>query len=256
MFQPGPNLLYSRAVMSDHSPFPDPPRIPSGLTVTAIGDVHGHLDLLTPYLHEIEARAARRSQRRHVALFLGDLIDRGPDSAGVLERLTRGVAGCELIALKGNHEEALLEFLSGAPGGRYWLGFGGAETLLSYGIDCSQMAPGGIHALRETVQAKLPEKHLAFVRGMPLHVTFGDYFFVHAGIRPGRPLDEQIDQDMIWIRDDFLNSRMRFEKKIVHGHTPVVRPDFRDNRINLDTGAYATGRLTAAVFEDEHVTLI
>jgi serine/threonine protein phosphatase 1 len=228
------------------------------MTVTAIGDVHGQLDLLEPILREIEARASRQRQRRHVVVVLGDLIDRGPNSAGVVERLVRGVAGCELVGLRGNHEDAMLGFLAGdAAAGRAWLDFGGAATLASYGVSATYApTPRAVAALSSQFAARLPPAHFAFLRDLSLTAIIGDYLFVHAGLKPGRSIEQQTDQDLVWIRDEFLRSEERFEKKVVHGHTPVPRPDFRDNRINLDTGAYSTGRLTAAVFEDEFVTLL
>jgi serine/threonine protein phosphatase 1 len=238
--------------------FPDPPRVPEGMTVTAIGDVHGQLDLLEPILREIEARAARQRQRRHVVVLLGDLIDRGPNSAGVIERLVRGVAGCEVVGLRGNHEDAMLAFLAGdVSAGRAWLDFGGIATLTSYGITAT-FAPTqrDVAALSSQLAARLPPAHFAFLRDLSLTATIGDYLFVHAGLRPGRSLEQQTDQDLVWIREEFLRCETRFEKKVVHGHTPVPLPDFRDNRINLDTGAYSTGRLTAAVFEDAYVSLM
>jgi serine/threonine protein phosphatase 1 len=220
--------------------------------------VHGHLDLMEPFLREAEARARRLTHRRHVVVVLGDLIDRGPDSAGVVERLLRGVDGCELVALRGNHEEAMLAFLAGEPAGRSWLDFGGNATLWSYGVEAPASAPNPTEfsSLRQALGERLPADHLDFLRELSLSATIGDYIFVHAGLRPGVPIDKQTEQDLVWIRDDFLRWTARFEKKVVHGHTPTSRPDFRDNRINLDTGAYATGRLTAAVFEDEFVTLL
>ena len=244
--------------MSPAPTFPDPPRVPPGMSVTAIGDVHGHLDLLEPLLQDVEARAARQTHRRHVLVMLGDFVDRGPDSAGVVERLVAGVRGCELVGLRGNHEEAMLAFLAGGPTTMSWLSFGGDTTLRSYGVEVPAKIAGeaAMDALRQGLAVQLPAAHLEFLEGLSMTATIGDYLFVHAGLRPGRSIEAQTDQDLVWIRDEFLRSTQRFAKKIVHGHTPVPNPDFRDNRINLDTGAYATGRLTAAVFEDEFVTLL
>lgn len=238
--------------------FPDPPRVPAGMTVTAIGDVHGHLDLLEPLLDEVESRAARHAHRRHVLVMLGDFVDRGPHSAGVIERLARGVAGCEFVGLRGNHEDAMLAFLAGEAAGKGWLEFGGIATLRSYGIDPSRAPPGAAQypALAEKLATRLPASHLDFLQDLSITATIGDYLFVHAGLRPGLSIEAQTDHDLVWIRDEFLRAETRFAKKVVHGHTPVPRAEFRDNRINLDTGAYATGKLTAAVFEDEFVTLL
>ena len=243
--------------MADIIPFPTPPRVPPGMSIVAIGDVHGQLALLEPILRQVEARAAVRPERRHIVISLGDLVDRGPDSAGVVERLLRGVAGCELVVLKGNHEEALLDFLAGAADPRQWLGWGGLETLQSYRVPVQRSWLSGVDmaALHREFRLRLPQAHLDFFRRLPLSVSFGDYFFVHAGARPGVPLAEQQAHDLLWIREDMHKSSYRFEKKIVHGHTPVREPEFLRNRINLDTGAFASGRLTAALFEDDRVSL-
>jgi serine/threonine protein phosphatase 1 len=242
--------------MTDLPAFPDAPRIPPGMTVTAIGDVHGHLDLLEPYLAEAEARAVRHPHRRHRVILLGDVIDRGPRSADTVERLCRGLGHCELTVLRGNHEEAMLDFITGEPNGRHWLEFGGRDTIRSYGVTVPTGGRIDANDLREALIGALPRPHLKFLESLPVSVTLGDYFFVHAGARPGRALGQQTLRDLLWIREEFLASTARFEKKIVHGHTPVPEPDFRDNRINLDTGAYGSGRLTAAVFEDDQVALL
>jgi serine/threonine protein phosphatase 1 len=239
-------------------PFSEPARIPPGVTVTAVGDVHGHLDLMEPYLDEAARRAAEQPERRHIVIMLGDLVDRGPDSSAVVERLVRGVEGCELVTLKGNHEDAMLAFLAGEPGGRAWLDFGGVTTLWSYGVDTplGRIGPDELDMMRHGLIEHLPASHLDFLQRLAMSFVIGDYVFVHAGLRPGVPLERQSNQDLVWIREDFLRSTQRFEKKVVHGHTPVARPEFRQNRINLDTGAYATGRLTAALFEDETVRVL
>lgn len=244
--------------MADIIAFPLPPRVPDGMSIVAIGDVHGHLALLEPILRQVEARAAVRPERRHVVVCLGDLVDRGPDSAGVVERLLAGVAGCELVALKGNHEAAMLDFIAGRLGPMAWLDWGGLETVESYGVPVRRSWLAGVDApaLLRDFRERLPQAHLDFFRRMPLSVSFGDYFFVHAGARPGVPLAEQSEHDLLWIRDEMHRSSYRFEKKIVHGHTPVREPEFLGNRINLDTGAYASGRLTAALFEDDRVSLL
>jgi len=239
-------------------PFPEPPTVPPDTAVVAIGDIHGRLDLLEPLLARVESRAALRPDLRHVVVSLGDLIDRGPDSSGVIERLMAGVAGCELVVLKGNHEDALLGFLDDKPIGDAWRSFFGAEAFLqSYGIASRQnfREEKAMPRLREDLLAAMPQAHIDFLRSLPSHVVVGDYFFVHAGVRPGVPLAEQEERDLVWIRDEFLHSKQRFEKKIVHGHTPVRKPDFNRNRINLDTKAYASDRLTAALFEGPEVTL-
>ncbi|MDQ0390240.1 metallophosphoesterase family protein [Labrys monachus] len=239
-------------------PFPEPPAVPPDIAVVAIGDVHGRLDLLVPVLDRIERRAAQTAGIRHIVVSLGDLIDRGPDSSGVIERMMAGVAGCDLVVLRGNHEDALLGFLDEKPIGDAWRSFFGAEAFLqSYGIASRQnfREEKAMPQLREDLLAAMPQAHIDFLRSLPSHAVFGDYFFVHAGVRPGVSLAEQEERDLVWIRDEFLNSKQRFEKKIVHGHTPVRKPDFNRNRINLDTKAYASGKLTAALFEGTAVTI-
>ncbi len=240
------------------APFPEPPSVPPETSVIAIGDIHGRLDLLEPLLQRIERRAALLPGARHIVVSLGDLIDRGPDSAGVIERLMEGVKGSELVVLKGNHEDALLGFLDDKPIGDAWRSFFGADAFLqSYGIASRQNFRVEKEAgkLREDLIAAMPQAHIDFLRDLKTSYTIGDYFFVHAGVRPGVRLEEQEERDLVWIRDEFLHSKQRFEKKIVHGHTPVRQPDFNRNRINLDTKAYASGRLTAALFEGSEVTI-
>jgi serine/threonine protein phosphatase 1 len=237
---------------SKPAPFPEPASMPPGVSVVAIGDIHGRLDLLEPVLERVERRAALLRGARHIVVSLGDLIDRGSDSAGVIERLMAGVKGCELVVLKGNHEDALLGFLDDKPIGDAWRRVFGADAFLqSYGIASRQNYRVEKEAakLREDLLAAMPQAHIDFLRELQTSCTIGDYFFVHAGVRPGVTLDEQEERDFVWIRDEFLHSKQRFEKKIVHGHTPVRQADFRRNRINLDTKAYASGRLTAVLFE-------
>ncbi|WP_082979844.1 metallophosphoesterase family protein [Labrys sp. WJW] len=232
--------------------FPEPPGMPPETSVIAIGDIHGRLDLLEPLLTRIERRASLLPGLRHIVVSVGDLIDRGPDSAGVIERLMNGVRGCELVVLLGNHEDALLGFLDDKPIGDAWRSFFGADAFLqSYGIASRQnyKVEKTPDRLRQDMLAAIPPAHLEFLRALPTSYSIGDYFFAHAGVRPGVPLDEQDDRDLVWIREEFLHSKQRFEKKIVHGHTPVRKPDFNRNRINLDTKAYASGVLTAVRFE-------
>jgi len=235
-------------------PFTIPPRVPAGTSIIAFGDVHGHLELVEDILAQASARARARPDRRHIVISLGDLVDRGPDSRGVVARLMGTVPGCELHVIRGNHETLLMSFLQGDPDANVWVKWGGLETIRSYGVDTSganPSSPSDIEAMRKEFRAKMIPEHLEFMRTRPLSVTLGDYFFVHAGARPDVPLAEQQEYDLIWIRDEFLPSGKLFEKKIVHGHTPVDEADFRTNRINLDTGACYGGTLTAAIFEDD-----
>lgn len=235
------------------------PRVPDGLVVYAIGDVHGERDLLDGLLADIAADARGRKELAPVVVLLGDYVDRGPDSRGVIERLVGDpLPGFTLRFLKGNHEEAMLGFIDDPAGSVDWLRFGGTETLGSYGVRASVAAADAdrCRVLRDLLGARLPDEHLHFLRSLETCVVYGDYAFVHAGIRPGRRLAAQDPQDLLWIRAPFLDSTVRHEKIIVHGHTIVDRPDLRHNRIGIDTGAYATGRLTALVLEGESVRFL
>lgn len=229
-----------------------PARMAEGLRVYAIGDVHGEAALLDALLDRIRADAAACAGDglRPLLVFLGDYVDRGPDSGGVLERLTRGpLENVEARFLAGNHEAAMLDFLAEPTVNARWLDFGGAETLAGYGI----LSPVGVRdkgrlkALRDRLADRLPAAHERFLKELEVCVTLGDYAFVHAGVKPGRPLKRQRRDDMMWMREPFLSSPARHEKMIVHGHTIVAAPEIHPNRIAVDTGAYATGVLTAVV---------
>ena len=226
-------------------------RVPAGMRVYAIGDVHGRADLLGPLLGWIAEDHARRgaAEDLHIVL-LGDLVDRGPATAPVIDLLSQPGPGTRHV-LRGNHEEMLLEILDGeAAGTADWLRHGGAETLASYGVDPAPYWDDP-DALPAALRAEIPEHHIALLRATLDHVRFGDYLFVHAGIRPGVPLDAQDARDLRWIRKPFLSSRADHGVVIVHGHTVVPAVDYRHNRIAIDTGAYRTGRLTALGLEGE-----
>jgi serine/threonine protein phosphatase 1 len=221
------------------------PRVPDHLRVYAVGDIHGRADLLRVLLDKIQEDAARAlaGPERHV-VFLGDYVDRGPNSKGVLDTLTEGPpAGFSAHHLRGNHEDMLLTFLDNPASGNSWLWNGGKETLRSYGVD----PDSDLVALRDRFAAALPPSHLAFLRTLSLREEFGDYAFVHAGVRPGVPLSEQDPEDLLWIRDEFLTSDADFGKVVVHGHTPGRQPVLAANRIGLDTGAFSSGHLSAVV---------
>lgn len=227
------------------------PRVPDGVRAYAIGDVHGRDDLLGDLLTQIEADIAKRPLARNHIIMLGDLIDRGPDSCGVLERLRRfNVAGCELHVVSGNHEEVLLRLLEGEYGILpSWLKFGGEETLKSYGADVERIRcadePTGLRLIR----AAIPATHQAFLRSLDDTVRVGDYLFVHAGIRPLVALADQSQNDLRWIRQPFLSDDRDHGFMVIHGHTITDEVAEKSNRIGIDTGAYQTGKLTALGIE-------
>jgi serine/threonine protein phosphatase 1 len=229
------------------------PRGKAGARAYAVGDIHGRLDLLNALLAEIERDMAARPAARTFIIFLGDLVDRGPDSAGVIERLrTYSHASARLIFLGGNHEEVLLEILSGKLGVLpSWLKFGGAECAASYGIDVDALRQADERAAIEMVRAKVPRAHREFLESMADTFRFGDYLFVHAGIRPGVAVEEQDRKDLRWIRDPFLSDVKEHGFVVVHGHTIAEEIQERPNRIGIDTGAYRTGVLTAVAIEEE-----
>jgi serine/threonine protein phosphatase 1 len=227
------------------------PQAPEGSRIYAIGDIHGRADLLADLHDQIRADASSAPARK-IVIYLGDYIDRGLQSRGVIDALLDGpLPGFEAVHLKGNHEAALLDFLTDARIGANWMQFGGGSTLLSYRVGLTNAETGGtdyVSAQQEFAE-RLPARHLAFYRTLALNHREGDYLFVHAGLRPGVPLDQQTAEDMLWIRDDFLDFTGTFGPVVVHGHTITDAPEVRDNRIGIDTGAFATGQLTCLVLE-------
>jgi serine/threonine protein phosphatase 1 len=230
------------------------PALPQGLLLYAVGDIHGRLDLLRSLLRQIEDDAAAHPHALQRALiFLGDYVDRGPDSRGVVADLVgRRFHDFDIHFLKGNHEAILLDFLAYPLNLGHWLMNGGQATMESYGVDTEALAEARAHpeTWRETFAAAMPEAHLRFFRSLNLSVTFGDYLFVHAGVRPGVPLAAQSEDDLVWIRQPFLDHAGSFGKIVVHGHTPTALPVVRPNRIGIDTGAVFSDRLTALRLED------
>ena len=224
---------------------------PADTVVYAVGDIHGHLDLLVRLQYRIKEDMARRKASRKVVIYLGDYVDRGPESRNLIDHLIRNpLDGFESIHLAGNHERWMVGFLNNPDGGRPWLRWGGAETMHSYGVPMPNTDdPASLAAASETLAKKLPASHRRFLENLPLCHTEGDYFFTHAGVRPGVPLDEQSDEDLTWIREEFLYSKADFGKMIVHGHTPTHTPEEHRNRIAIDTGAYMSGILTAVALE-------
>jgi serine/threonine protein phosphatase 1 len=228
-----------------------------GVRVYAVGDIHGRADLLEGLLSRIDAHAATCTGKA-VRVFLGDYIDRGPNSREVLDLLiARRTSDSTTVFLKGNHEACLLEFLQNPSMLNEWRSCGGLETLVSYGLRPSiKPAEQEQLELARELEVALPKSHREFLGSLALSFTCGEFFFVHAGVKPGLPLGMQTENDLLWIRDEFLMHEGPFGKTIVHGHTPVAEPDFRANRINIDTGAYATGRLTCVAIERDTVVLV
>jgi serine/threonine protein phosphatase 1 len=229
---------------------------PEGARLYAIGDIHGRLDLLDYLLDLIERDLKGRAETPATLIFLGDYVDRGPDSKGVADRLIQGFpARFTPVFLKGNHEDLLLSFVRDPAPGLSWLRNGGDATLSSYGVEAETIqnafwgGPQGIAEAAQRFRAVLPEGHLRFYQELKLFCHLGDYFFTHAGVRPNVPLDKQSEDDLLWIRHEFLNSAEDFGAVVVHGHTPTRAPQDLRNRIGVDTYACRTGKLTAAGFE-------
>lgn len=248
-----PLLSFTRMFSSEKR---KPASLPEGLRVYAIGDIHGRLDLLEALARRIQADLGT-SPTLAVTIFLGDYVDRGPDSAGVLDRLARGDFPTEFLALRGNHEEVMLQFLEEPDVLDNWRNYGGLETLHSYGLDVRPALRGaGYEEMRDSLLERLPSSHLNFLRKTSHSTTLGDYFFCHAGARPGIPLDQQSPRDLLWIREEFLEFRGAWDRVVVHGHTPVEEPELLASRINVDTGAFASSILTAVALEGSERRII
>jgi serine/threonine protein phosphatase 1 len=213
--------------------------------------------LVEGVLSRIDADRASSPAKRIVEIFIGDYVDRGPSSRVVLDRLSQRVQTHGTVLVRGNHEELLLAFLHDPAVLTEWQRLGGLQTLLSYGLKPPIHASAAQQIeLAAQFRRELPDTHKSLLRSMPLSFTCGDFLFVHAGVRPGVPIAEQSEQDLLWIRDDFLLSNAHFGKFIVHGHTPVAEPDLHPNRLNIDTGAYATGRLTCIRIQNGQLSAI
>ncbi len=220
---------------------------PEGSRIYAIGDVHGMRRELDVLLDRIMADDAARGNADRLIVFLGDLVDRGPDSAGVVERCrTLADSGIDAVFLMGNHEEVMLSALDGDREAlRLFARIGGRETMLSYGVSETAYDLADFDELHSLLVRSVPQSHRDFLAAGEDFVVRGDYAFVHAGVRPNIPIDRQRPSDLRWMRSPFLEHAKPHEKIIVHGHTVTEEPEFRDNRIGIDTGAYRTGILTA-----------
>ena len=241
-------------------------QIPDGLRVYAIGDVHGHLDLLKALQDKIVEDLLRDAPGEAHIVYLGDYVDRGPDSAGVIEflmaRRDRG-DGIDKTFIRGNHEDGMFQFMT-EPLNAAWLKWGGVETLASYGIDVEDadaLSAGEKEELSQELRRVIPAAHVDFMRACVSSVVIGDYVFAHAGVDPLKPLAEQTHGDFSRTRQPFLGwdkepNYVPLEKRVVHGHTICAEPTLRPHRVGVDTGAYKHGVLTAAVLERGEVRFL
>lgn len=220
-------------------------------------DIHGRADLLQQLFRVIDRDIAASSHIRPIHVFLGDYIDRGAYSRQTIDLLIDRARRFECVFLKGNHEMVFLEMLAREGYEDHWLRYGGLQTLLSYGVQPSpKFDKAERAALIDELRHRIPPTHVHFMQSLRPCFACGDFFFVHAGVRPDLPLNEQNDKDLCWIRDEFLLSTKKFEKFIVHGHSPVDAPDRRPNRINIDTGAYATDNLTLLSIQGDRMLAV
>ena len=227
------------------------PSIDAKTVIYAVGDIHGRADLLARMHEAIERDWRARPAERRLEIYLGDYVDRGPDSAAVIAMLRARTRKSRLMPLSGNHEAMLLRFLDGRISDREWLDWGGAATALSYGVNPSKEA-----ILSAALSRAVPLDDVRFLRAMRPSFRYGPYFFAHAGVLPGKPLEEQVPDDLLWIRKPFLDHAGPFGAVVVHGHTPNAEPEFKPNRINLDTGAYATHCLTCLRIDSRGAALV
>jgi serine/threonine protein phosphatase 1 len=233
------------------------PSLPAELRIYAIGDIHGRLDLLSELLARISSDIALRPTARPLYVFLGDYIDRGSASRETIDRLIEHGKTHESVFLKGNHELIAIKCLSDRGLFDQWLRLGGLETLVSYGVPAETLANGKqIAELQSAFHGALPQAHFRFFRDLKNSFECGDFFFAHAGVKPNVELSRQKEIDLLWIRGEFLTSTDDFGKIVVHGHTPTHEIEVAPNRINIDTGAFATGRLSCLVLEGEELSVI
>jgi serine/threonine protein phosphatase 1 len=231
------------------------PGVPEGLRVYAVGDVHGRLDLLREMEDLILEDHGRAAEDRAVVVHLGDFVDRGEDSRGVIEHLLQPLPeGFERICICGNHDAWFRDFVFRGRCDADWLEHGGEATLASYGLDAPRPDPAprtGLARLQRELFQAIPAPHRRFLGQLKFRHEIGDYLFCHAGIRPGRPIEEQTDEELCWIREPFLSFRGLLPRVVVHGHTASERPEVRRHRIGIDTGACWTGVLSCVVLEGQ-----
>ncbi|MCB9965375.1 MAG: metallophosphoesterase [Rhodospirillales bacterium] len=247
--------------MKDYTPSQWMYFAPDQTVLYAIGDLHGYLEPHNMLYARLELEAGKREDLQHIVIYLGDYIDRGPDSAQLIEKLLRLKRSDGLIQhrfLMGNHEAGLLDYLEDPHGAARWLEFGGIETAESYGISFNKrlVLPAERENLQQALLRYIPKEHLDFYRSLEPIVTFGDYVFVHAGIRPDIPLHQQDPKDLRFIREPFLSWDQPHEKCIVHGHSISKKPDIKSNRIGLDTGYFQNRVLSCGIFEKNSVKIL
>ncbi len=230
--------------------------LPDGQRAYAVGDIHGRADLFAALADAIDADDAARAPAQTTAVLLGDLIDRGPDSAGVVDRALAWQAARTVRVLMGNHEEMFLDSLEKPEVLRHFLRYGGKETVLSYGVDEDAYYAADLAETQALMRGAIPARHIDFIRSFEDTIRLGDYLFVHAGILPDVALEQQRVSDLRWIRQPFLEHPGSHGAVVVHGHTIFKQPDIRHNRIGIDTGAYETGVLTALGLEGQTRWLI
>lgn len=225
------------------------------MRIYAIGDIHGRADLLTDTIARIDDDLARRPIEHAIEVYLGDYVDRGPDSKAVIDLLSIRLVKHRAVCLRGNHEALMENFLRHPANLHSWLRLGGLQTLASYGV---QPRPGieTENDMHRRFWRAFPRAHEMFLRCLRDSFCCGDFLFVHAGIRPDIPIEHQHINDLLWIRHEFLNSPRDHGRFIVHGHTPVPHPDIRRNRMNIDTGAWRTGTLTCVAIEGSAILVL
>lgn len=222
---------------------------PDGQRVYAIGDIHGCDALFAALIEAIERDDKEAGDAESLVILLGDLVDRGPDSAGVIARAKAWQTRRAVRILTGNHEEMFLRSFSDVEMLRHFLRHGGRETVLSFGVPKARYTSSSLEEVQNMLLARVPQDVRDYVAGFEALIEVGDYVFVHAGINPEAPLSEQTKHDLRWIREPFLSWEGQHEKLVVHGHTIHEEPQDKGNRIGIDTGAYNTGRLTCLVLE-------
>ncbi|OCK61876.1 metallophosphoesterase family protein [Bradyrhizobium sp. LMTR 3] len=228
---------------------------PADTRIYAVGDIHGCADLLSEIIARIDEDIRRRPIAHTIEVYLGDYVDRGPHSRTVIDLLTIRLVANHAVCLRGNHEAVMEGFLQDPAILQYWLQLGGMQTLASYGVELHDETATASEVHRRFLDA-FPRAHELFMQCLRNQFRCGDFLFVHAGIRPDVPIDHQDPNDLIWIRDAFLDSTLDHEQFIVHGHTPVPHPDIRHNRINIDTAAWRTGTLTCIAIEGSAILFL